>query len=42
MYINNLSGADSTNVNGRLLRFKIILPLSTGNILFLGESNTFI
>ena len=42
MYINNLSGADSTNVNGRLLSFKIILPLTNGNILFLGESNTFI
>ena len=29
------------NVNGRLLSFKIILPQTNGNILFLGESNTF-
>ena len=42
MYITNLSGADSTNVNGRLLSFKIILPQTNGNILYLGESNTFI
>ena len=41
MYVTNLSGADTTNVNGRLLSFKIILPQTNSNILFLGESNTF-
>ena len=42
LYITNLSGQDSTNVNGRLLSFKIPLNCITGNILYLGESNTFI
>ena len=42
MYITNLSGADSTNVNGRLLSFKIPLNTVNGNILYYGESSTFI
>ena len=42
LYITNLSGADTTNVNGRLLSFKIPLNCITGNILYLGESNSFI
>ena len=42
MYVTNLSGADNPNVNGRLLSFKNKIPQITGNILFLGESNTFI
>ena len=37
MYITNLSGADSTNVNGRLLSFKIPLNTVNGNILYYGE-----
>jgi hypothetical protein len=41
MYITNLCGVDTTNVNGRLLSFKIILSQTNGNIFFLGESNTF-
>ena len=41
MYITNLSGADSTNVNGRLLSFKIPLNTVNGNILYYGESSTF-
>lgn len=42
MYITNLSGADSTNVNGRLLSFKIPLNCVNGSVLYYGESNTFI
>ena len=41
MYITNLNSGSDTNANGRLLTFKIILPQTNGNILFLGESNTF-
>jgi len=42
LYITNLNSGSDTNANGRLLTFKIILPQVNGNILFLGESNTFI
>ena len=42
MYITNLSGADSTNVNGRLLSFKIPLNCVNGQVLYYGESSTFI
>ena len=42
LYITNLNSRSDTNANGRLLTFKIILPQVNGNILFLGESNTFI
>ena len=42
MYITNLSGADSTNVNGRLLSFKVPLNAVNGQVLYYGESNTFI
>jgi hypothetical protein len=42
LYITNLNSGSDTNANGRLLTFKIILPQTNGNILFLGESNTFI
>jgi hypothetical protein len=42
LYITNLHSGSDTNANGRLLTFKIILPQVNGNILFLGESNTFI
>ena len=42
MYITNLSGADSTNVNGRLLSFKIPLNCVNGSVLYYGESSTFI
>ena len=42
MYVTNLSGADSTNVNGRLLSFKIPLNCVNGSVLYYGESNTFI
>ena len=42
MYVTNLSGADSTNVNGRLLSFKIPLNCVNGQVLYYGESSTFI
>ena len=42
LYITNLNSGSDTNANGRLLTFKIILPQVNGNILFIGESNTFI
>jgi hypothetical protein len=42
MYITNLSGADSTNVNGRLLSFKVPLNAVNGQVLYYGESSTFI
>ena len=42
MYITNLSGADITNVNGRLLSFKIPLNAVNASVLYYGESNTFV
>jgi hypothetical protein len=42
MYITNLSGQDTTNVNGRLLSFKIPLNCVNGQVLYYGESSTFI
>lgn len=41
-YITNLNSGSDTNVNGRLLTFKIPLNAVNGQILYLGESNTFI
>jgi hypothetical protein len=41
LYITNLNSGSDTNANGRLLTFKIPLPITNGGILFLGESNTF-
>ena len=41
LYITNLNSGSDTNVNGRLLTFKIILDGVNGQILYLGESNTF-
>jgi len=41
LYITNLNSGSDTNVNGRLLTFKIPLNTITGNILYIGDSNTF-
>ena len=41
LYITNLNSGSDTNANGRLLTFKIPLNTITGNILYIGESNTF-
>ena len=41
LYITNLNSGSDTNANGRLLTFKIVLPATNGNILYLGENNTF-
>jgi len=41
-YITHLNSGSDTNVNGRLLTFKIQLNAVNGQILYLGESNTFI
>ena len=41
-YITNLNSGSDTNVNGRLLTFKIPLNAVNGQILYLGECNTFI
>ena len=41
LYITNLNSGSDTNVNGRLLTFKIVLPLTNGQILISGESNSF-
>ena len=41
-YITNLNSGSDTNVNGRLLPFKIPLNAVNGQILYLGECNTFI
>ena len=40
--ITNLNSGSDTNANGRLLTFKIPLNAVNGQILYLGESNTFI
>ena len=42
LYITNLNSGSDTNANGRLLTFKIPLNAVNGQILYLGESNTFI
>jgi len=42
IYITNLNSGSDTNANGRLLTFKIPLNAVNGQILYLGESNTFI
>ena len=42
LYITNLNSGSDTNANGRLLTFKIVLNAVNGQILYLGESNTFI
>jgi len=41
LYITNLNSGSDTNANGRLLTFKIPCNCVTGQILYLGESNTF-
>jgi len=41
LYITNLNSGSDTNVNGRLLTFKIPLNTVNGNILYIGDSNTF-
>ena len=41
MYITNLNSGSDTNANGRLLTFKIQLNAVNGQILYLGESNSF-
>ena len=41
LYITNLNSGSDTNANGRLLTFKIPLPSTNGNILFLGENSNF-
>jgi hypothetical protein len=42
LYITNLQSGSDTNANGRLLTFKIPLNAVNGQVLYLGESNTFI
>ena len=42
LYITNLNCGSDTNANGRLLTFKIPLNAVNGQIIYLGESNTFI
>ena len=42
LYITNLNSGSDTNANGRLLTFKIVLNAVNGQIIYLGESNTFI
>ena len=41
LYITNLNSGSDTNANGRLLTFKIVLPSTNGNILFLAENSHF-
>ena len=41
LYITNLNSGSDTNANGRLLTFKIPCNCVTGQILYLGDSNTF-
>ena len=41
LYITNLNSGSDTNANGRLLTFKIVLPSTNGQILFLGENSNF-
>ena len=41
LYITNLNSGSDTNANGRLLTFKIVLPATNGNILYLGENSNF-
>ena len=41
MYITNLNSGSDTNANGRLLTFKIVLPVTNGQILYLGENSNF-
>ena len=41
LYITNLNSGSDTNANGRLLTFKIQLNAVNGQILYLGESNSF-
>ena len=41
LYITNLNSGSDTNANGRLLTFKIVLPSTNGQILYLGENSNF-
>ena len=41
LYITNLNSGSDTNANGRLLTFKIVLPVTNGQILYLGENSNF-
>ena len=39
--LTNLNSGSDTNASGRLLTFKISLNETNGQVLYLGESNTF-